>query len=123
MANSHLRQAAADVWRAVEDAGREARELQVLIDETRRAREQQTRSLRRQRSLLLSTAAQQSTVTEERFALERQAQDLENRAIQTEQDMNRKVNQLIQAVHHKELMRNNLESQARNLERQAAQWG
>ncbi len=123
MANSHLRQAAADVWRAVEDAGREARELQLLVDETRRAKEQRTRSLRRQRALLLATAAQQSTVSEERFALERQAQDLENQAVQTEQDMNRKVDQLIRTMHHKESMRNSLESQARGLERQAAQWG
>lgn len=122
MVNPHLRQAAADVWRAVEQAYKEVREIQMLIDETKRNMTRQAQNLRQQKQTIQAAAAHQSENTGARIALLRQAQDLENQAVQAEQEMNRRVDQLTRAIHLKESLRQGLENQARSLERQASTW-
>ncbi len=122
MVNSYLKQAASDVWRAAEQAYKEVREIQLLIDDTKRNMTNQAQNLRQQKQAAQSAAAHQRESAKARAVLLRQAQELENQAVRTEQEMSRRIDQLSRSVNLKENLKLGLESQARSLERQASNW-
>lgn len=122
MVNSYLKQAASDVWRAAGQAYKEVREIQLLIDDTKRNMTNQAQNLRQQKQAAQLAATHQRDSQAARAALLRQAQELENQAVRTEQEMGRRITQLSRSINLKENLRQGLESQARSLERQASSW-